>query len=91
MINRRGAFAFMPEFTIDPDDGFINVNGRMVEYDMIPDVKMLYEQYGKDSFYDVTMEFVVGDDKLILTHLDFIIDEYGEILITSFGGYFLEK
>jgi len=67
-------------------------SGEPVSYNLTKDVEALYAEYGEVSYSDdVKMEFQVGANKLILTHLGFEVDDNNEITINSFEGYFLER
>jgi len=63
-----------------------------VAFDLLGAAGGLYGEYGDaDYSYTVRMEFEIGADRLILTSLNFYVEEREGITVTSYSGYFLER
>jgi len=76
------------------EDGTFNYqfkNGESIStFDINSEINALYTTHGADA-YEVLMEFPIGDDKLVLSYVDFRIDSAGLLTVSSIDGYFLEK
>ncbi|MCL1851840.1 MAG: DUF4153 domain-containing protein [Peptococcaceae bacterium] len=76
-------------------DGILTINsvgnGDDIVFDLKGAAETLYQEHGQ-VYTEITMEFDVGEEKLILTHVTFIIDKDNTVIdVVSYSGYYLRK